>query len=441
MTEGQGKDAGDLRVGQTVEADVVKAVYRGRGLARVGGRVVFVPRAHAGDRVRARVREVRPGWAEAVLEEVLTPAPGRRPSPCPYVPRCGGCAYQDLEYEDQLRAKEGILRESLARAGAPWEGPIVVHPSPELGWRLRASLHFASDGEQLRLGLRQEGTRRVVDVERCLQLSEGMNESLVGLRRALDGLGRRARKLEGVDLLESPEGRARVAAVSTALGAHQAPDLARAARAVPGLTGFGVVAGRRLHWLHGSPFVEIPVLSLALRVHVGSFFQANRYLVEPLARTVVELLSGPGRVLDLYAGVGLFALPLAARDGGEVVAVERASRAARDATANVRRHRLGGVRVVQQDVGRPWPRSPASRESGWSSTLRGRAWRRVSRGRWRSAGPRWWCTCRATRPPWAGTSPASPDTGTDPTRCRSSTSFPTPPTSRPWSGSAPPERL
>ena len=348
MTADEGKAEG-LRVGQTIEAAIEKAVYRGRGLARVEGRVVFVPRAHAGDRVRARVREVRPGWAEASLEEVLVPAPARRGAPCPYVPRCGGCVYQDLGYEAQLAAKEGVLRESLGRAGAPWEGPTTVHPSPEEGWRLRASLHVAAGEDELRLGLREEGTRRVVDLERCLQLSEGMNEAWGELRSLLTENPKLGARVGGIDLLESPDGSARVATLATTAPrrATRSPGVPRPER----LTGFGLEEGRgRRHWLLGTPYVEMSVGALSLRVHVRSFFQANRFLYESLASTVVDLLPGPGRALDLYAGVGLFALPLAARDGGEVVAVERAPTAVEDARANVRRNRLEGVRIVRTDV-------------------------------------------------------------------------------------------
>jgi 23S rRNA (uracil1939-C5)-methyltransferase len=135
--------------------------------------------------VRVRINEVHFGWAEGVFVEVLDAGPDRRPSPYPYVPRCGGCAHQDLSYEAQLRLKESVLRESLARAGVPWEGPVEVHASPESGWRLRAALHFAPNETGPRLNLRQKNTRRIMDVEACLQLSERMNETARSAQRAL----------------------------------------------------------------------------------------------------------------------------------------------------------------------------------------------------------------------------------------------------------------
>jgi 23S rRNA (uracil1939-C5)-methyltransferase len=153
-----------------------------------------------------------------------------------------------------------------------------------------------------------------------------------------------------------------VACLSTALSPHEAPSLAPIGSGIDGLEGFGVQAGRRLHWLQGSPHVEAAVLGLSLRIHVQSFFQANRFLYEPLARRVLDLLPGAGRALDLYAGVGLFALPLAARGEGEVIAVERAATAVRDAEANVRRNHLEGIRVIRKDVASALAATP--REAG-----------------------------------------------------------------------------
>jgi 23S rRNA (uracil1939-C5)-methyltransferase len=333
-----------------LDVAIEKGVYRGRGLGRPGGRVVLVPRAHPGDRVRVRITEVHPGWAEGALVEVLEPAPSRRVSPCPYSPLCGGCAHQDLSYEAQVRLKESVLRESLARAGAPWEGPVAVHPSPETGWRLRASLHFAAAAGELRLGLQREGTRRVVDVEACLQLSARMSRAARAVR---DGLSdsRLWPRLRGLGLLESLDGTTLLGWLETALEPAEAAALAPLAGRVREIDGLGVATGRRLQWLKGPAHVEARVLGVVLRAHARSFFQGNRFLIEPLARTVVDLVPpGPSRIVDLYAGVGLFSLPLAARGEKDVVAVEWSRTAAEDARWAARRNGLDHVRVVENDV-------------------------------------------------------------------------------------------
>jgi 23S rRNA (uracil1939-C5)-methyltransferase len=340
-----------LAPGTVLELAIEKAVYRGRGLGRLDGRVVFVPRAHPGDRVRARVRESHAGWAEAELLAVLEAAPARRAAPCAHAEGCGGCAYQQVDYAEQLRIKEAILRESLARAGVAWEGEIPVQGSPERGWRLRASLHFAVVDQALRLGFRPEGTRRLWPVEECQQLSGAMMRAALALR---DGLGRRealARRLRGLDLLEAPEGGGLVATLDTSLAPEEASTLAALGRQAAGLTGFGVECDLGgLQWLHGSPYVHTSVLGLPLRAHARSFFQANRFLFEPLVSAAIGLVPREGGcVLDLYSGVGLFALPLAARDGGEVTAVEHAGSSTQDARWNAAQARLP-VRVVESGV-------------------------------------------------------------------------------------------
>lgn len=342
-----------LRPGDLLDVTIEKGVYRGLGLARHEGQVVFVPRALPGDRLRVRVGSLQRGYARAAVEESLAPAPGRRPSPCPSFLRCGGCAYQELGYEQQLRLKEQVLRESLERAGVHWEREIPVRASPEEAWRTRASFQLQVREGALRLGLREEGTHRVVDLPRCLQISSAMNGAFRGL---LAGLAERpgiARRIRDVDLAESFDGRRLVAALEGDLTVQEAAALASLVRGAPGLTGLGAVlgprGGRRFVLLHGDPYVEATILGIPLRSHVRSFFQANRFLAEELAREVLELTPAGGRVLELYAGVGLFALPLARR-AEEVLAVEINPTAVLDAEANRRAASLGNLRFHRADV-------------------------------------------------------------------------------------------
>jgi 23S rRNA (uracil1939-C5)-methyltransferase len=353
VSEREAAAGGGPRVGDALEVVVEKGVYRGQGLARHRGQVVLVPRALPGDRMRVRVASTSRGFLQARTEELLAPGTDRRASPCPYVPRCGGCAYQELDYAAQLVLKQGILRESLQRAGAPWEGEIRVEASPEEGWRTRASLHFEAKGGALRVGLREEGSRRVVGIERCLQLSASLNRAALAIRDALADHRGEWPRISGLDLAEGGDGQTLVAALETGLAPREAPALGAAIGEAPWLTGFGVMVGpshhRRYLGLRGTPYVRSTVLGLTLRSHVGSFFQGNRFLVEPLVRAVLEQVDPGGSVLDLYAGVGLFALPLAAR-GDSVKGVELNPLAVEDAEWNVRHAHLEGVRLEQGDV-------------------------------------------------------------------------------------------
>jgi 23S rRNA (uracil1939-C5)-methyltransferase len=349
-------------VGAEIDVQIEKPVYRGLGLARHAGQVVFVPRAFTGERVRVRVQARERGYLRGRLAEVLEPSAARRPSPCRYVPECGGCAYQELDYPAQVEAKLSVLREALARAGVAWEQDLACESGPEVGFRLRAGLHV-DPGPPLRLGLHAGETRRVVDLERCLQLTDGLNAAARELHTALSLLPPRlARLVRGVELLETPDGSRRVAALESDGDVGQAVRLRRLASSTPSLHGLGVTAqerGRtRFLALDGEPHVDIPILGTTLRVHARSFFQSNRFLVEALARHVLDLLGpGDGPVLDLYAGVGLFALPLALR-GIEVRAVELSPFAAEDARFSAERAGAHGLRVFRGDVRaalRAWP--------------------------------------------------------------------------------------
>jgi 23S rRNA (uracil1939-C5)-methyltransferase len=352
-----------VRPGEELEVEIEKGVYRGLGLARHEGQVVLVPRVLPGERWRVRVDSVQRGFLRARAVERRRAAPERRAAPCAFFDRCGGCAYQDLDYAAQLRLKEDVLRESLARAGVPWAGPLPVTGSPEEGWRTRTVLHLERRGPELHLGFHEEKSHRVVDVARCLQLSPAAMAAARSLLEELRRHGHWAPHVSDVEMAESVDGRELVVSLETDLDVRGVARLAGLAGALPGATGFGAMAQdgrtRRFVGLSGDPHTRSTVLGLELRAHVRSFFQSNRFLAEPLAAAVVELTPPGGGVLDLYAGVGLFALPLGAR-AERVRGVESNPMAVEDARWNVERAALPHVNVARGDVATvlaQWPRA------------------------------------------------------------------------------------
>src|SRR3954463_10408214 len=96
---------------QELELVIDSLAYGGRGVARHGDLVVFVARALPGDRVRARVTKFKRRYAEANTVEVLQPGPGRVTAPCSHFGVCGGCAWQDLDYSEQLRHKQAQVTD------------------------------------------------------------------------------------------------------------------------------------------------------------------------------------------------------------------------------------------------------------------------------------------------------------------------------------------
>jgi 23S rRNA (uracil1939-C5)-methyltransferase len=343
---------GSLRLGDTVDLTVEKGVYRGLGLARHEGQVVFVTRGVPGDRVRARVETVRKGYVRARPETLLAASPDRRDPPCPLFAACGGCAYQHVAYDAQLRLKADILRESLQRAGRPWADPIEVVASPERGWRTRVRLHLEQRDGRFRLGLYEEASHRVVDLDACLQMSPELVGAARGILAGFAAQPHLARGVSEVALAESGDGSARVAALFRDGDPAGGTGLTSLASVAPWLTGLGLVAGGeggRYVGLAGEPWIENEAAGQRYRSHVLSFFQANRHLLDPFVARVRDWTARGAPVLDLYGGVGLFALALA-EGAPAVTAIEQDPRSAADAEENARRAGRANVRTIRGEV-------------------------------------------------------------------------------------------
>ena len=206
-----------------------------------------------------------------------------------------------------------ILRDVLRRIGKLEVGEIGVVSGPEWGYRNRIQLHF----DRGRMGLLEAGSHRLVPIERCPISSPKLNE-LIGILTGMVHDRRWPRFLRSVELFTN-ETETQV----TVLESDQ-PVARRffewCAEQIPGAT---------------TPALEYPAAGLQFRVGPRSFFQVNRHLVEALIKLAVTDARG-GRALDLYAGVGLFALPLA-RQFDEVIAVESGGGAVDDLCFNAER--------------------------------------------------------------------------------------------------------
>lgn len=171
-----------LSMKEIVELEIHDVAFGGSGVARHEGKVVFVPFTAPGDRIRARILRSRKNFAEAELIEITTPAPSRVTPPCPYFARCGGCAYQHMDYATQLKLKQAQVEQTLRRVGRIAEIPMEpIIPSPlEYGFRNRIRVHV----QDRRVGFFAYRSHSLVPIARCEIAQPAVNESLHDLRRA-----------------------------------------------------------------------------------------------------------------------------------------------------------------------------------------------------------------------------------------------------------------
>src|SRR5918994_2261160 len=153
-----------------LELEIESLAYGGNGVARMNGFVVFVRRGLPGDRVRARVTKVQRRHAEALAVEVLEPSPLRVEAPCQHYPACGGCRFQDLAYEAQLKSKAAQVRDALVRIGGIAEPELeaIVPAESVFHYRNKLEYSFTATPAGPTLGFHRAGRwDEVLDIERC----------------------------------------------------------------------------------------------------------------------------------------------------------------------------------------------------------------------------------------------------------------------------------
>jgi 23S rRNA (uracil1939-C5)-methyltransferase len=325
-----------------VRLHIEKTIYGGAGLARSEGKAIFVPFTLAGEDVDAHVVQDKGGYATAELEAVVQASAVRVAAACPHFGACGGCHYQHANYATQVAMKAAILREALERARIREIPEIAALTGEPLGYRNRARLHVRANPFSLCYKLRN--SHEDLAIQECPIAASALEKAIQAITRDGEplGLGKWVREVE---IFSDADGTMLLVSLWTKRAAREAeqrlgdlwPRLRQIVPQAGGAAVFSVEEGRapsqRLAQI-GEESLRWRAAGRDYRVSLGSFFQVNRFLVDPLVRLVTAGERGAA-AWDLYAGVGLFSVPLAAQFG-EVTAVESAAGSVRDLRENLR---------------------------------------------------------------------------------------------------------
>ncbi|MFZ0663451.1 MAG: 23S rRNA (uracil(1939)-C(5))-methyltransferase RlmD [Acidobacteriaceae bacterium] len=328
---------------------IEKQIYGGAGLARDEGKAIFVPFTLTDELVEARVTEDHGSYASAELERILEGSPHRAQPPCPYFGECGGCDYQHAEYRQQVGIKSQILREALERARLQEIPEIATLYGEPLGYRNRIRLHV--DGASSKLCYKKRASHQNLAVDVC-PIAAPVLERALGAMQSAEQQWQLGRSFAEIELFTNAAQDSILltlwAGGSLKAAAERFESLWPQLRAeVPEVIGAAVFSTERSGQRSkpvgqcGESSLVYCVAGREYWVSSGSFFQVNRFLLDPLVELVTKEHSGK-LAWDLYAGVGLFSSALASRFE-QVVAVESSSGSVRDLRRNLRG---SGHRVV-----------------------------------------------------------------------------------------------
>ncbi len=303
------------------------------------GRTVMVANAAPGDRLEVTVTARRRDYDLARVGRVVSPGIDRREPPCPFLPRCGGCDWQQLRYAAQLRAKAELVASAFGRAfGTEIDPEGLVEPSPsEFGYRSRIRLKADSQG---RLGFFELGTNRLVAIDRCMVAADA-------LVLPLEIAGELKGALNEVEIVSNGQCEVVIAHLRRPPSSSQVNRVQSLMDENPALQGVVLRSGLSRQVL-GNPETRIEIeQGLDLRADADMFSQVNHEQNRKLVAKVMEMaiLSQGVELLDLFCGAGNLSLP-AARRGAKVTGIDSDPLATGAAERNAARLRLTGVKFM-----------------------------------------------------------------------------------------------
>jgi 23S rRNA (uracil1939-C5)-methyltransferase len=336
---------------EQTEVVIEKLVEGGRGIGRIdAGRAVFVPNVLPGERVAVVIRKKKKGFFEADLAEVLVPSKDRIAPPCAGEKQCTGATWSHIAYPAQLVFKQDILLDSLKRIGGMVPKQLLpILPSPHTDhYRLRTQFNVRVSGNRQRIGFFRQGSYDLVEVDDAFLLHPLINKTL----RAIRSLSDRLPALTEIHINASPAGEVHILFFRERDAYPPLDsfftDLEKAVPAVIGITGF---VDRKKAFTLGSNRLTLQANGLTLLATEGNFFQVNWEQNRNMVNTVLDFaaLTGTETVLDLYCGIGNFAL-LLAKKARHVIGIESGYSAIEDARANAELNKLTNTEFFADDM-------------------------------------------------------------------------------------------
>jgi 23S rRNA (uracil1939-C5)-methyltransferase len=347
--------------GQRLELEINELSLTGVGVGRWQDRVVFVADAVPGDHLQVRLTQVKPTYAHAQLEQILTPSPQRVRPACIVADKCGGCQWQQVSYPQQLQEKQTQVVEALRRIGkfvAPVVEPILAAPAP-LGYRNKVTYPLALSQGKVQAGYYRKGSHQLINLNQCPVQDPHLNPFLAEIKQDIQAHGWRVYDEQyqrgNLRHLSLRIGRRTGEVLLTLVGQDpNLPELEAQAQAwlerYANLVGVcfnqnnhkgNRIFGPQTITIAGRGSITEQFAGLVLEIGADMFFQVYTEQAEALVNSILQGLNlqGHEQIIDAYCGIGTLSLPLA-KHCRQIFGVELHPMAVQQAQTNAARNQI-----------------------------------------------------------------------------------------------------
>ncbi len=359
----------NLEIGDPYKVKILKLVSKGKGMALLENRVLFVPYVLPGEEVEVEIFQIKKDYLLAKKVSVVTPSPLRTVPVCPVFEQCGGCQFQMIDYAGQLDIKSGFLKESLLRIGKI-DSPFlpIIPASDPLYYRQRVKFKLSFVDKRPLIGFYRPESRTVVPVERCHIITPLLNSLLDEVRQLIEKKPELYHPLKEIAFSASPLNDDIFIELDLSDGSLADPEIRDFFKLPFHIRGLAIAQnGKQVKVFGKNSIVHSiknpydPAESLILRNSAGVFSQVNREMNLKLIETLMSWagLTGKEEALELFSGNGNFTL-LLAKYASHLTAVEENPVAIEDLRYNLQSNGIKNCSVRKgkaQEILSRWDKS------------------------------------------------------------------------------------
>ena len=332
---------------------IEKIVPGGWGLAKMNGKVIFVPYVLPNEIVKAKIFLEKKDYAFAEIIEIVSPSPQRISPICPHFGVCGGCDYQHIPYDLQVKIKENLFKDEIVRQLGKEIIDVVKRIIPATNpffYRNRIHLKIKRERHKVHLGFFKKNTHELIPLEKCFLAIPAINEILIMLKTILKTYAAIANQIKTIEIFFSPNEEKGIIILHTLIEINKKYLKNMAEKLIDSLPALKDVLIKHSAFTYPRSLFDkgytesglfFKINNFKVICYPGVFFQVNTDQNKKLLNIVAELanLSGNEKILELYAGMGNLSLLLASR-ANKLIGLDNNKLAVRNANYNAQLNKV-----------------------------------------------------------------------------------------------------